>query len=335
VNADMTAIEIVEPGPEGRLRAARVAIPTPGPGEVLIQVAAAGVNRVDVLQRLGRYTPPPGVTAIAGVEVAGRVAAIGADASRFAIGDKVCALIVGGGYAEYAAAPERQVLPVPTGYSFREAAALPEAFCTVWAAMYGQGRLAHGETLLIHGGASGIGSTAIMLARALGAGPIFTTAGSAEKCRVCEQLGASRAINYKTENFADIVRAEANGQGVDVIIDMVGGDYVEKNLALLADDGRLVFIGVMSRIREAAFNAVDVMFRRLVITGVSLRGQSVARKAEIVRAVETYAWPLLERRAIAPVIDSVYPFTEAEAAHRRLEALAHTGKLILEMPSFA
>jgi putative PIG3 family NAD(P)H quinone oxidoreductase len=327
----MTAIEIVEPGPEGRLRAVRSAIPAAGPGEVLIRVAAAGVNRVDVLQRLGRYTPPPGTTDIAGVEVSGRVAAVGAGVSRFTVDDAVCALIVGGGYAEYVAAPERQVLPVPKGYSFREAAGLPETFCTVWAAMYGQGHLAPNETLLIHGGASGIGTTAIMLARALGAGPIFTTAGSAEKCRVCEGIGTSRAINYRTENFVDIVRAETDGRGADVIVDMVGGDYVEKNLGLLADDGRLVFIGVMSKIREGGFNAVDVMFRRLVITGVSLRGQSVARKAEIIRAVETHAWPLLERRTI----DSVYPFIDAEAAHRRLEAMEHIGKLILEMPRFA
>ena len=335
MNTEMTAIEIVELGVAGRLRAARRPIPIPAADEVLIRVAAAGVNRVDVLQRLGRYTPPPGATDIAGVEVAGRVVACGEHVSRFAIGDAVCALIVGGGYAEYVAAPEGQTFPVPSGYSFREAAALPETFCTVWTAMYGQGRLAPGESVLIHGGASGIGTTAIMLARALGAGQIITTAGSSEKCRACEDLGATRAINYRAEDFSRIVHEVTEGRGVDVIIDMVGGDYVEKNLKILADDGRLVFIGVMSRIREAGFNAVDVMFRRLVITGVSLRGQSVARKTEICRQVEAHAWPLLEQRRIEPVIDSVYPFTEAEAAHRRLEAMAHIGKLILEMPSFA
>ncbi len=333
MNAQMTAIEIVNPGIDGFLRPTQRPVPVPGIGGVLIRVAAAGVNRVDVLQRLGRYTPPPGTTDIAGVEVAGIVEVCGPQTSRFAVGDAVCALIVGGGYAEYVAAPEGQVLPVPNGYSLSEAAALPETFCTVWAAMYGQGHLSAGETLLIHGGASGIGTTAIMLARALGAGKIFTTAGSTKKCQVCEGLGADRAINYRTEDFVEIVRQETNGRGVDVIIDMVGGDYVEKNLSLLADDGRLVFIGVMSKIREGAFNAVDVMFRRLVITGVSLRGQTVARKTEIVRALETQVWPLLEQRLIEPVIDSVYPLTEAAAAHCKLEALEHIGKLILEVPA--
>ncbi len=327
----MRAIVITAPGDADVLRLVERPRPIPNPGEVLIRVAAAGVNRVDVLQRAGRYSPPTGPKDIPGVEVAGTVAGLGAGAGRFKEGDAVCALVIGGGYAEYVAVPEGQVLPRPAGLDMIQAAALPETFCTDWAALYDHGRLAPGESVLIHGGSSGIGTTAIMLARALGAGQIFATAGSAEKCRACEQLGATRAIDYRAEDFVAVVKAATQGRGVDVIIDMVAGDYVARNLSLLADDGRLVFISAMKGTFEGSFNVLDVMFRRLTITGLSLRGQSVARKTELVAAVEAGAWPLLAAGKIKPVIDRTYPLAAAAEAHRRLESSQHIGKLILNV----
>jgi len=257
--------------------------------------------------------------------------ALGPGARQFGIGARVCGIAVGGGYAEYVAVPDVQLLPVPKGYDFTRAAGLAETFCTVWAAMFDHGRLAPGETVLVHGGTSGIGTTAIMLARAFGAGDIFATAGSAEKCAACEGLGATRAINYREADFEAEIRAATRGHGVDLIIDIVAGDYVGKNLALLADDGRLVFVGRMSQGLDVGFNVLRVMYHRLVITGLSLRGQSPARKGAIVRQLRARAWPLLDQGGLAPVIDTVLPLDQAEAAHRHLESSRHIGKIILQV----
>ena len=325
----MDAVGIDKAGGPEMLRTLERDIPVPGPGEILVRVRAAGVNRVDVLQRSGLYKPPPGTTDILGVEFAGDLVQNGPGASRFSVGQAVCGIVVGGAYAAYCVAPEAQTLPMPQGYDYVKAAAVPEAFFTVWTALFDHGRLKPGERLLVHGGSSGIGTTAIMLARALKAGPIFTTAGSAEKCAVCLQLGASRAINYTSENFVDVVRSETLGAGIDVIVDMVAGDYIARNISLLADDGRLVFIGRMSQQMDFAANVSRIMYARLVLTGVSLRGQTVAQKSAIARQLEHVVWPLLDAGTIAPVIDSVLPLTEAADAHRLLESSRHIGKIVL------
>ena len=325
----MRAVDVFEPSETATLRVMRCPVPQLDAGEVLIKVAAAGVNRVDALQRRGRYTPPAGSSLILGVEVAGEVVATASPKSRFKPGDKVCGLIVGGGYAEYVNVPEGQVLPLPENLSFVEGAALLETLATNWSALYDQGRLMAGETLLIHGGASGIGTTAIQMARILGAGKIFVTAGSDEKCKACVALGADRAINYRTEDFVEVIRAETNGRGVDVILDMVAGDYVPRNLEALADDGRLVFIGTMSGVLDATFKPVHVMFRRLTITGISLRGQSLARKARIMGEIEHKLWPAVADGRLKPMIDAEFPLDQANEAHRRLDAADHAGKIIL------
>jgi putative PIG3 family NAD(P)H quinone oxidoreductase len=325
----MRAVEIAADGGPEVLRVASRDVPQPGAGEVLIRVAAAGVNRVDVFQRLGIYRPPAGTTDIPGVELAGEVVALGSATRRYRIGDRVCALVRGGGYAEYCAAPEAQVLPVPAGYDMTRAAGIMETFCTVWTALYDRARFKPGESILIHGGSSGIGTTAIMLARADGSPAIFATAGSAEKCAACERIGATRAINYRTEDFEAVVREATGGKGVDVIVDIVAGDYVPKNLALLRPDGRLVFVGRMSQKVDVAVNVLRIMYDRLVVTGVSLRGQSVEQKRAIVSALERRAWPLFESGAMAPLVDKVFPLEAAADAHRRLEASEHIGKLIL------
>jgi len=325
----MRAVDTAGPGGPEVIRLVQRDVPAPGPGEVLVRVHAAGVNRVDAFQRAGLYTPPPGTTPILGVEFAGEVVALGPGAGAFALGERVCGITIGGAYAEYCAVPECQLLPVPPRLGFVQAAGLAETFCTVWTALFEHGRYRPGESLLVHGGSSGIGTTAIMLARHLGGGAIYTTAGSARKCAACVALGATRAINYRDEDFEAAVREASGGRGVDVVIDIVAGDYVAKNLRLLAEDGRLVFVGRMSQDMQVGFHVQHVMYRRLIITGVSLRGQSPARKGAIVREVRAHAWPLLERGAIAPVIDSVFPLAEAEAAHRHLESSAHIGKIIL------
>ena len=314
-------------GPEV-LRSATRPAPVPQPGEVLVRVHAAGVNRVDVLQRTGLYVPPPGTTEIPGVELAGEVTS---GAGRFRVGDRVCGIVVGGGYAEFCAVPEGQLLPTPANCTDIQAAALTEALCTVWNALFDQGRLQPGESLLVHGGSSGIGTTAIMLARAMGVGPIFTTAGSAEKCAACEALGATRAINYRTEDFVAAITDATAGRGVDVVLDMVAGDYVPRNIAVLADDGRLVFVGRMSQGLDVKVNVTRIMYARLSVTGISLRGQSLARKAAIVQQIERRVWPLVADGTIAPVIDSVFPLEDAEAAHRRLETSQHIGKIVLQV----
>jgi putative PIG3 family NAD(P)H quinone oxidoreductase len=323
----MIAIEIREPGDPDVLVPVERPIPTPGSGEVLIKVAAAGVNRPDLMQRRGRYPPPPGASDIPGLEIAGTVDRLGSDVSPWKVGDDICALVAGGGYAEYCVAPAPQCLPVPRGLDIVSAAAIPETFFTVWTNVFERGRLAAGESILIHGGASGIGTTAIQLARARGA-RVFATAGSPEKCAACERLGAERAINYKETDFLEAVRAATGGRGVDVVLDMVGGDYFPRNIDALAVEGRLVEIATL-RGAKAEITIPTVMQRRLTITGSTLRARAVAEKGAIAQAVRTHVWPLVESGAVKPIIHQTFPLADAAAAHRVLEAGAHIGKVVL------
>jgi NADPH2:quinone reductase len=325
----MRAVEIAQPGGPEVLRIAQRPVPRPTERDVLIRVAAAGVNRPDVLQRTGGYPPPPGASDIPGLEVAGTVLEAGAQVARWKPGDQVCALITGGGYAEYAVAPAEQCLPVPRGLSLVEAAGLPETFFTVWINVFDRARLAPGETLLVQGGSSGIGVTAIQMANALGH-RVFATAGSDEKCRACEALGAQRAINYRTEDFAKVVREATGGRGVDVILDMVAGDYVPRELACLADDGRLVLIAFLGG-SKTMLDMNDILRRRLTLTGSTLRPRPVAVKAAVARALEERIWPLIERGAIKPVVHAVLPLEKASEAHALMESSAHVGKIILEV----
>ena len=326
---NMRAIEITQPGAPDVLRAVSRPVPEPAPGEVLIRVSAAGVNRPDVMQRLGMYPPPPGAPDIPGLEVAGTIVKLGSDTSRWKTGERVCALVAGGGYAEYVTAPWQQCLPVPAGLSMIEAAALPETFFTVWANVFERGALAPGETLLVQGGSSGIGVTAIQLARAFG-NRVLVTAGSAEKCRECERLGAERAINYKSEDFVGVVKEITNGQGVDVILDMVAGDYVPRELQCLADDGRLVIIAFLGG-TKAQLNMTDILLRRLTITGSTLRPRPVAFKAKLAETLEKKVWPLIASGKIRPVIHSRFTLADACEAHTLMETSAHVGKLMLEV----
>lgn len=322
----MTAIEIESPGePEVLVPGARP-VPKPGAGEVLIEVAAAGVNRPDVLQRKGGYPPPPGASDIPGLEIAGRVVALGPDAGGLKTGDEVTALVTGGGYAEYCAAPAPQCLPVPNGLSLTEAAAIPETFFTVWSNVFDRARLEAGESLLVHGGSSGIGTTAIQLATALGA-RVFATAGSAEKCRACGDLGAERAINYHEEDFVEVVKA-ATGQGVDVILDMVGGDYIQRDIKALAPEGRLCFIAFLGG-AKAEVDFLPVMLKRLTITGSTLRARDVAFKGAIAKNLRETVWPLIEAGKIKPVIHKTFPLARAAEAHRLMESGSHIGKIVL------
>ena len=323
----MIAIEIREPGDPDVLVPVERPIPTPGSGEVLIKVAAAGVNRPDLMQRRGRYPPPPGASDIPGLEIAGTVDRLGSDVSPWKVGDDICALVAGGGYAEYCVAPAPQCLPVPRGLDIVSAGAIPETFFTVWTNVFERGRLAAGESILIHGGASGIGTTAIQLARARGA-RVFATAGSPEKCAACERLGAERAINYKETDFLEAVRAATGGRGVDVVLDMVGGDYFPRNIDALAVEGRLVEIATL-RGAKAEITIPTVMQRRLTITGSTLRARAVAEKGAIAQAVRTHVWPLVESGAVKPIIHQTFPLADAAAAHRVLEAGAHIGKVVL------
>ena len=329
----MRAVEIATPGPPDVLRVVERPRPVPGPGEVLVRVAAAGVNRPDVLQRLGKYAPPPGASDLPGLEVAGYVEAVAPAAdgapARWAEGDEVCALVAGGGYAEYCAVPMGQCLPVPTGLSLVQAAALPETFFTVWTNVFERGRLQAGETLLVHGGSSGIGTVAIQLGHALGS-RVLVTAGSAEKCAACLALGASRAVNYRESDWVTAVKAATDGRGVDVILDMVGGDYTARNLDLLADDGRLVQIAFLKS-SKVEIDLMPVMRRRLTITGSTLRPQSVAAKGAIAKTLEARVWPLLSAGIIAPVIHAVLPLAQAAEAHRMMEEGRHIGKIVLDL----
>jgi NADPH2:quinone reductase len=325
--AEMTVIEIRAPGGPEMLVPQRRALPQVGEGEVLVKVAAAGVNRPDVMQRLGLYPPPKGATDIPGLEIAGEVVALGAGAKRWKLGDKVMALVVGGGYAEYSPAHESHCLPVPASLTLIEAGAIPETFFTVWHNVFERGRLKSGETLLLHGGSSGIGTAAIQLAKAFGA-RVITTAGSAEKCAACRRLGADLAINYKSEDFVAATKTATGGKGADVVLDMVGGDYIERNYEAAAVEGRVVQIAFQGS-PKATVDFRRIMLKRLTHTGSTLRTRSVADKGAIARAVEAQVLPLMAAGKIKPLIDSTFPLAKAAAAHARMEASAHIGKIVL------
>ena len=332
----MRAVEIAEPGPPEALRLVTRPTPRPGAGEVLVRVAAAGINRADVMQREGRYPPPPGASDLPGLELSGTVSAVGPDTGPVAggsgdgpvaVGDRVCAIVSGGAYAEYCLVPAPQCLPIPETVGLADAAALPEAYCTVWTNVVDRGRLRAGESLLVHGGSSGVGTAAIQLARRLGA-RVFATAGSAAKCAACEELGAERAVNYREGDFVAAVRDATGGRGVDVVLDMVGGPYLARNLDLLAVEGRLVVIAVMAG-AEGDVNLLDFMTRRLTLTASTLRSRSVEQKAEVGRAVREHVWPRFAAGELRPVIHATWPLAEAAEAHRILESSTHVGKLLL------
>ena len=322
----MLAMAIEAPGGPDVLKPVSVPVPVPGHGQIIIRLAYAGVNRPDALQRAGAYAPPASASPLPGLEGAGTVVAAGPGVVRWQIGDQVCALLPGGGYAEYAACNETHALPVPAGMGLREAACLPETCFTVWSNVVMRGGLKAGERFLVHGGSSGIGTTAIQIARALGA-RVFATAGSDEKCRVCEDLGAERAINYRSEDFVEILRKEG---GANLTLDMVGGPYLPRNVKALADDGRLVQIAFLQG-PKVELNFAEMMMRRLTLTGSTLRPQSDLAKARIAEAVEAQVWPMIESGAFRVVMDSEYPLIEAPAAHRRIESAGHVGKIVLKV----
>ena len=326
---NMRFVDIVEPGEPEVLQLASCPVPDAGPGKLLIRVAAAGVNRPDVLQRKGMYPVPPTASPIPGLEVCGEVVAAGDGASKFDIGDQVCALANGGGYAEYVAVPDGQCLPVPAGLSAVEAAALPETFFTVWTNVFDRGALKAGESFLVHGGSSGIGTTAIQLANARGA-RVFATAGSKEKCAACVDLGADLAVNYREQDFVEVIREATEGRGVDVILDMVSGDYVPRNVELAALHGRIVIIATL-RGRQADLNIGPIMLKCLVITGSVLRPRTDAEKAAIADSLLENAWPLIESGKVKPVIHSVFPLQDASKAHALMESSEHIGKIVLEL----
>jgi len=326
----MMAIEITEPGDPAVLKQAERAVPELREGEVLIRVAAAGVNRPDVLQRQGAYPPPPGASDIPGLEIAGEVVRCGPDVSGLSVGDSVMALVTGGGYAEYCAAPEQQCLTIPDGLSMEEAAAVPETFFTVWNNVFDRCGLREGESFLVHGGSSGIGTTAIQLAHAFRA-RVFATAGSAEKCRVCKELGAERAINYRDEDFVAVIKEVTGGSGaggVNVILDMVGGNYIERNFKALAPDGRLCNIAYLQG-SSVEINMMPVMLKRLTVTGSTLRAMPVPYKAALAEQLRTKVWPLIESGAVKPVMHATFPLAEAAEAHRLMESNQHIGKIVL------
>ncbi|MEX2129561.1 MAG: NAD(P)H-quinone oxidoreductase [Xanthobacteraceae bacterium] len=327
----MTAIAIKSPGGPEVLVPEERPVPIPGPGEILVRVRAAGVNRPDVMQRKGQYPPPPGAPDIPGLEIAGEVAAAGDKVQRWKIGDKVCALVSGGGYAEYCVTDESTALPVPKGFSFVEAAALPETFMTVWHNVFERGALKAGETLLVHGGSSGIGTTAIMLAKQFGA-KIIATAGSPEKCEACKKLGADVAIDYNKEDFVAATKQATGNKGADLILDMVGGDYIDRNFEAAAVEGRVVQIATQKG-TKVNVDLRRLMLKRLTHTGSTLRARPVTDKAAIARALEAKVWPLLESGKVRPVIDSTFPLTRAADGHARMETSAHIGKIILEVPA--
>ncbi|HZN85636.1 MAG TPA: NAD(P)H-quinone oxidoreductase [Burkholderiales bacterium] len=323
----MRAVEIEKPGGPEVLRPAERAKPDPRPHEILVKVAAAGVNRPDVLQRMGLYAVPPDASDLPGLEIAGEVVACGSAVTMWKTGDAVCALTHGGGYAEYCVAPEVQALPVPRGLSMVEAASLPETFFTVWSNVFDRGRLAPGETLLVQGGTSGIGVAAIQMASALG-NRVFATAGSDEKCAACVKLGAAEAFNYKSQDFVAGVKAATGGKGVDVILDMAAGDFVPRELKALADDGRLVFIAFL-RGAKTELDVNELMRRRLTMTGSTLRPRPVAFKGAIARSLRERIWPLIEAGKIKPVIFRTFPLAQAGEAHKLMESSQHIGKLVL------
>ncbi|HJU32583.1 MAG TPA: NAD(P)H-quinone oxidoreductase [Hyphomicrobiaceae bacterium] len=323
----MTAVEITAPGGPDVLKPKTLPTPRPGAGQILVKVVAAGVNRPDIAQRSGSYPPPPGHSPLPGLEVAGEVAAVGTGVTRWKSGDKVCALVNGGGYAEYCLAEEPIALPIPAGLDMVHAAAVPETFFTVWNNVFERGRLVGGEWFLVHGGSSGIGTTAIQLAKAFGA-KVIATAGSADKCKACLALGADRAVNYKTEDFVSVAREATGGKGVDVILDMVAGDYTERNIVAAAEEGRIVQIAVLGG-ADVKINIARVMTKRLTLTGSTLRPRTREAKAGFARALESKVWPLLAAGKVKVVLDSTFPLAKAADAHRRLETSAHVGKVVL------
>ena len=329
MTAKMTAIAISQPGGPLVLKPEERRVPVPIKAEILIRVRAAGVNRPDVLQRKGAYPPPSGASDLPGLEVAGEVAAVGPDATRWRVGDQVCALTPGGGYAEYVKVHESNALPIPAGFTFTEAAALPETFFTVWHNVFERGGLKSGETLLVHGGSSGIGTTAIQLAKAFGA-RVIATAGSREKCEACLRLGADRAVNYREEDFVGAVKEATDGRGADVILDMVGGDYVARNYQAAAVEGRIVQIATQGG-AVASTDLARLMVKRLTHTGSTLRPRSVEFKGQIAAALEAQVWPLLAARRVAPVMDMIFPLSEAWRAHERMEEGEHIGKIVLDV----
>lgn len=327
--AMMTAIAITEPGGPMVLKPEKRPLPEPREGEILVRVRAAGVNRPDVFQRKGAYPPPPGASDLPGLEVAGEVAAVGEGVARWRVGDLVCALTPGGGYAEYCRVHESNALPVPHGFTLTEAAALPETFFTVWSNVFERGGLKEGEKFLVHGGSSGIGTTAIQLASAFGS-YVITTAGSADKCEACLKLGADRAVNYREQDFVAVVKEATDGHGADVILDMVGGDYVARNYDAAAVDGRIVQIATLNGAKASA-DFSKLMVKRLVHTGSTLRPRTVTFKADIAAALERRVWPLLAERRIVPVMDMIFPLRDAWRAHERMEEGEHIGKIVLDV----
>ncbi len=327
---EMTFVDLPVPGGPERMVLAKGPLPAVRPGEILIRVEAAGINRPDVAQRKGEYPPPPGASPVLGLEVAGEVVALGEGASGFEIGDSACALANGGGYAGYCAVPAGQALPFPKGYNAVTAAALPETFFTVWANLFRMGRLKRGETVLVHGGSSGIGTTAIQLAVAFGA-EVYVTVGSAAKARACLDLGARRAINYREEAFEAVVKAETGGRGVDVILDMVGASYFSRNIASLAKDGRLVIIAFLGGASVEKFSLAPIMTRRLTVTGSTMRPRTAQEKQAIRDDLLAEVWPLLEEGSVAPVIHAVLPLEKVAEAHALMETSDHIGKIVVTM----
>ena len=332
VPATMHAVEIAEPGGPEVLRLVERPTPRPAHGEVLVKVAAAGVNRPDVLQRQGRYPPPSGASDIPGLELAGSIVATGAEpigchGRPLGAGQEVCALVAGGAYAEYCAVPAPQCLPVPRGLDLTAAAAIPETYFTVWTNLFERARLSSGETVLVQGGTSGIGTTAIQLAGAFGA-RVLATAGSAEKCAACERLGAERAINYRHEDFVSVARDLTGGRGVDVVLDIVAGDYTARNLDALAPNGRLVMIGTLGG-PKSQINVLPILQKRLIVTGSTLRPRTVAEKGALARALAEHVWPLPERGRARPIVHATFPLARAADAHRLMESSAHVGKIVL------
>lgn len=328
IPSTMTAIGIDQPGGPEALVPVRIDVPKPQPGELLIKIAAAGVNRPDVLQRQGGYPPPPGAPETPGLEIAGTIVAANGSPKRFKIGDEVCALVPGGGYAEYCTVSEDNALPVPEGLSLVEAAGIPETFFTVWTNVFERGDLKPGENFLVHGGSSGIGTTAIMLATAFGA-RTFSTAGSPDKCAMCEQLGAEICVNYREADYVEVIRAATGKHGVDVTLDMVGGDYIARNIKLAARDGRIVSIAFLQG-SKAEVDFLPIMMKRLTLTGSTLRIRPIAEKAAIAAALEAKVWPLIAQGRVKPIIHKTFPLTDAAAAHTLMESSEHIGKIILE-----
>jgi putative PIG3 family NAD(P)H quinone oxidoreductase len=327
----MIAIEIPSPGGPEVLVPVERPVPAIGPGDVLIKVGAAGVNRPDVLQRQGRYPPPPGITDIPGLEVAGTIEAVGSSVTSWQPGDRVCALVSGGGYAEFCAVPAPQCLPAPRGMDVTHAAAIPETTFTVWTNVFERGALRKGEAILIHGGSSGIGTTAIQLAHALGA-HVYATAGSADKCAACESLGAQKAINYRQTDFVSAIKDLTNGRGVDVVLDMVAGDYVQRNIEVLAMNGRLVMIGRQGGVKSE-IDVMPILRKRLVLTGSTLRTRSVEEKGALAESVYQHVWPLFESGAVRVIVHQTFPLLHAAEAHRLMESSRHVGKIVLQVQS--